>query len=155
MNRTIGAILAVAALGASLAIGMVPALAQGDGGKKLAQSEVASKTEQFKSVAKTDKAYKDAAPGTDLSVALKLVDKPAVFKGTVVKLFDPEGLLILNFAKDYRTAITAVLRKKDFSAFPNMATLKDQEILISGTVTTYQGRPQIELTKPDQIRIVK
>lgn len=158
MNRTFGSILAVGALAAALGVGFAPARAQEKGEKvKLAQSEAASKTEQYKTVAKTDKAYKDAHASTDLAGALKLVDKPATFKGTVVKLFEPKGrtMVILNFAADYKTAITAVLRKSDFAAFPDVAALQDKEVLVSGKVTTYQDRPQIELTKPDQIKLVK
>lgn len=153
MKWITGSIVALGALVAGLGIGSLPVQAQND--PPPGQREVASKTEQFKTVTKTDRPYRDAAPATDLNVGLKLVGKPAVFRGTVVKLFEPDGLLILNFAKDYRTAITAVLRKRDFSAFPDMGSLLDREILIHGIVSTHQGRPQIELTKPEQIRLVK
>lgn len=155
MNRFSRSILAVAAL---VVAGLSPAFAQGGAERpKLVQSEAASKTEQFKTVGKTDKAYKDALPATDLGGALKLVDKPAAFKGTVVKLFEPRGgtMVILNFAKDYKAAITVVLRKSDYGAFPDVASLQDKEVLVTGKVTTYQERPQLELTKLEQIKLVK
>lgn len=157
MRRSVGSYFAAVALTATLIGGLGISQAQEAPEKKYAQGEVASKTEQFKTIGKSDKAYKDALAAVDLAGALKLVDKPAAFKGTVVQLFQPRGgtLLILNFAKDYKTAMTAVLRKADYAAFPDLATLKDKEVVVSGTISTYQERPQIALTKPEQIKVVK
>jgi hypothetical protein len=64
-------------------------------------------------------------------------------------------LLILDFDKNYRTAMTAILRNADFPKFPGMRTLESKEILVAGKFTEYQGRAQIELSDPGQIKLVK
>ena len=98
-----------------------------------------------------------ALKATDLEGARKLTDKEGIFTGTVTKVFAPKSnsLVILNFASDYHTAITATIRQRSFGAFPPLSPLEGKTILFHGTVTTYQNRPEIELTGPSQIKIVK
>jgi hypothetical protein len=124
---------------------------------KKSQEESASKSATFTTVAATDKSVTGAVKATDLEGVKKLVGKPITFTGTVTKAFAPKGnnLVILNFAADYKTAVTAIVRQDSFSAFPLLATLEGKKVVVTGTVTEYQGRPEIELKTPSQIKLVK
>ena len=121
------------------------------------QKSVVSKTAKFETVAKTDKAYTSAIDAHDKSTADKMVGKDGAFRGKVAKLFSPRGgsVLILNFDSDYKTALTAVLKKSDFSKFPDMSQLEGKEIVVSGKFSDFKGSAEIVLTDPKQILIVK
>ncbi|HEY2867591.1 MAG TPA: hypothetical protein VGJ02_10910 [Pyrinomonadaceae bacterium] len=122
-----------------------------------AQSDVADKKATFATVAKTDKAYTDAIDAHDLDKAKSLEGKKGAFKGTVAKVFAPNsgGVLILNFDNNYKIALTAALRKADFSSFPDMNQLLGKEILISGKFEDFKGAAEIVLTDKKQISIVQ
>jgi hypothetical protein len=96
----------------------------------------------------------DAAKLDDLK---KQEDKETAFKGTVAKVFTAKGnsLLILNFAKNYKDAATAVLRPANYDKFPDMKKLLNKKVLVSGKIELYNGSPEIVLTKPEQIKIIK
>lgn len=128
-----------------------------DHGSDASQKSVASKSAKFETVAKTDKAYTSAIDAHDKAAAGKLVGKDGSFKGTVAKLFSPRGgsVLILNFDNDYKTALTAVLKKGDFSKFPDMSQIDGKEIVVSGKFSEFKGNTEIVLTDPKQIVIVK
>ena len=122
-----------------------------------AQSSVADKKATFATVAKTNKAYTDAIDAHDLSKAKALEGKTGAFKGTVAKVFvsNTGTVLILNFDNDYKTAITAALRKGDFSSFPDMNALLGKEVLVSGKFEDFRGATEILLTDKKQIAIVQ
>jgi hypothetical protein len=142
---------------------MLPGMAQtvkpGDkaGEKKdpPAQSSVATK-KAFGTIAAKDPAVEKALAANDLPAIQKLVGKTGAFKGTVVKVFTSRNnsIVILNFAKNYKEAATAVLKPEHYAKFPNMQSLKDKTVLVTGKVISYQERPEIELTKPEQIKII-
>ena len=94
-------------------------------GDKSPQAGAASKTAKFETVLKTDELYKNAIDAHDLASAKKLIDKDGAFKGKVAKVFTMRDgvVLILNFDRDYKMALTAVLRKADFSTFPDMEAI--------------------------------
>jgi len=119
-----------------------------------AQASVASK-KSFSSEP-ASKAAK-AISAADLEKALTLVGKKGSFQGTVSAVYTPEsnGLVILDFADDYKTALTAVLFAKDYKKFPNMQTLKGQSVVVNGQFKAYEGKAEIELTDPKQISILK
>ena len=121
------------------------------------QSESASKSAKFATVKAADSALKDAVPAKDLAGAKKLVGKPGKFVGVVAKVYSPQtnGIVILNFDKNYRTALTAVLRPTDFAKFPDMKSLEGKKVLVSGKFVAYKEQVEIELTDPAQIKIVQ
>ena len=118
---------------------------------------VASKTAKFGTVDKNDAAYKNALDAHDLAGTLKLVGKEGSFKGTVSKFFEERDgdLIVFDFDSNYRPAITAVLRNADFPKFPDVKTLEGKEIVVSGKFVDYHGKAQLELSDPNQIKIVK
>ncbi len=121
------------------------------------QKSAASKTAKFEIISKTDPLYTSAIDAHDLSAANDKIGKEAAFRGTVSKVFESNkgGLLILNFDPDYKTALTAVLRRADFSKFPEMNLLLGKEIVVRGKFIDYQGRAEIVLTDAAQILIVE
>lgn len=131
--------------------------AQERGTPKKMQKEVASGTAIFATVARTDDAYQNARDAHDLDGAHHALGQPGSFKGTVSQLFEQRDgdLAILDFDKNYRTALTAIVRNADFAKFPELKPLEGKEIIVSGKFTDYQGRAQIQITDPDQIKLVK
>ena len=121
------------------------------------QSSVASKTAKFQNVAKTDALYTGALDAHDKAGAEKLIGKSGAFKGTVTKAFTPRngGLVILNFDDDYKSAMTAVLKKSDFAKFPDLSELVGKEVVVSGKFMDFKGSPEIELSDPKQVALVK
>jgi DNA/RNA endonuclease YhcR with UshA esterase domain len=126
-------------------------------GAAKSQASAASKTAKFGTVKAGDGSVAKALKASDLAGAKKLVGKEGTFEGVVVKVFSPSSnsLVILNFDKNYRNALTAVLRTKNYAAFPDMQTLKGKRVLISGTFEDYKGSTEIQLTKPEQVKLVQ
>jgi micrococcal nuclease len=75
----------------------------------------------------------------------------------VTKAFTPRsgGIVILNFDDDYKSAMTAVLKKSDFSKFPDVSQLVGKEVVVSGKFMDFKGSPEIELSDPKQVAVVK
>lgn len=121
------------------------------------QSSVAAKDKTFATIAAADPAVAKATAASDKAASAKLVGKEGALVGTVVAVYSPEsnGIVILNFAKNFREAASVILRPKNYAKFPDLKTLKDKKIVVTGKVIDYQGQPEIELTAPTQIKIVK
>ncbi len=121
------------------------------------QATVASKTATFATIAATDAKVKAALKPEDLPAAQKLIGKEATFSGTVAKVFQPKSnsVVLLNFAENYRDAISAAIQAKDFPAFPDLNTLAGKKVLITGKVMDYHGRTEVELTSVAQVKLVK
>jgi hypothetical protein len=121
-----------------------------------AQASVAVK-KSFATISAKDPAVAKATDAKDLAAVKKLVNKEASLKGTVVKVFTARGnsIVILNFAKNYKEAASVVLKPEHYAKFPNMETLKDKTVLVTGKVILFREQPEIELTKPEQVKVVQ
>ena len=121
------------------------------------QTEAASKTAKFGTVEAGDGSVREALKATDLAGAKAKQGKMGAFTGKITKVFAPKsnGVVILNFANDFKTALTAVVEAKNFAAFPDLADLKGKTVLVSGKFDAFKGAPQILLKTPDQLKIVK
>jgi DNA/RNA endonuclease YhcR with UshA esterase domain len=119
------------------------------------QAEVAAKGD-FGTIKESDPAVKKALDAKDLSGGTKLIGKEAAFQGNVAKVYTSEGdtVVILNFDKNFRSAMTAVLKPADYAKFPVMAKLDGKHVLVTGKLAEYRGQPEIELTKPEQIKVI-
>jgi DNA/RNA endonuclease YhcR with UshA esterase domain len=124
--------------------------------KRKAQSEVAAKG-AFPIIKASAPAVKQAYPATDLAGAKKLIGKTVGITGTVVKVYLPKSnkIVLLNFAKDYKTALTGAIKLEDFGKFPALATLEDRKVLVTGKVVLYKGAPEVEVTQTGAIKIIK
>lgn len=135
-----------------------PALAQG--GKPRPehkpQAEVEAKA-QFATVKADDGAVKKALDAKQLDEAKKLIGKEGAFKGTVTKVFAPKGnaVVILDFAPNFKEAVTAVVKAESYPKFPDLNQLKDKKVLVTGKFEDFRGAPQIVLEKLDQIKLIK
>ena len=121
------------------------------------QAQSASKTAIFDTVAKTDDTVKAALDAHDQKAAGKLVGKTGSFTGTVTKLYSPKSgsIVILNFDRDYKTALTAVVKRDDFGRFPDLSRLEGKQVLVTGKFIDFKGSTEIDLTKLEQIKIVE
>lgn len=120
------------------------------------QASVATKKE-FATVGEKDAAVTKALDASKLTELKKLEDKDATFKGTIAKVYTSRGnsMMILNFADNYKEAATAVLRPKYYDKFPDMEKLDGKKVVVSGKIVIYKGQPEIMLTKPEQIKVIK
>jgi len=77
--------------------------------------------------------------------------------GKVVVSYNSGKACFLNFHEDYKKHFTAVIFASDFSRFPSdpqdYYLYKDVEV--SGLIKEYEGKPEIILNSPSQIKIVK
>ena len=121
-----------------------------------AQSELASKAATFGTILAADPAVAKALEAHDLASAQKMIGKAGAFQGTVTQVYSPDDhdIVILDFDKKYKTALTAVLMPADYAKFPDLATLEGKHVLISGTWGAPKGKPQITLTSPAQVKII-
>ena len=136
-----------------------PAPAPAAGADKVvpAQSAVAAKM-AFSTVAASDKSVAAALDAKALADALKLVGKPGAFQGTVSAVYSPRNhsLAILDFAPDYHDAVTATVKPDAYAKFPDLKTLVGKHVLVSGKFSaTAHGVAQIEMTGPDQVKVIK
>ncbi len=118
------------------------------------QSQLALKG-AFPSVAKAQ--LSGALDAKNLALATKTVGKTAIFSGVVDRVYLPKSgkTVLLNFAKDYKTALVGSVMAKDYRQFPDLTKLKGQRVAVKGKVVLYKGLPQIELSGPGAIRLVK
>jgi hypothetical protein len=113
--------------------------------------------QKFESVSKSGNVWQKALESHDLGTAAKLIGHAGSFKGTVSKVYESRDgdIVILDFDSNYLTALTAVLKKPDTSKFPDIRTLEGRDIVVSGMFVAYQGKAEIALTTPDQIKLVR
>ncbi len=122
-----------------------------------AQSVLASKTAAFGTVSASDPAVARALEAHSLADAQKQVGKAGAFQGTVSQAYSPDDhdIVILDFDKKYKTALTAVVMPADYAKFPDLAALNGKHVLVSGTWSAPKGKPQITLTSPAQVKIIQ
>jgi hypothetical protein len=75
--------------------------------------------------------------------------------GRVVRVFASRGgNTFLDFCEDYRDCpFTSVIFSSDKNKFGDLASLAGRQIEIRGPITVYQGRPEIIIRDPEQIRL--
>ena len=148
----ISSLKSFAAIAVVIAAVCISATAQGK-----SQSELASKTAKFETVTAADTSVKGALDAHDLKAAAGMVGKSGSFTGTVTKTFSPRSgtVLILNFDSDYKTALTAVIKRADYGKFPDLTKLEGKKVLITGKFTDFHDATQIELSSADQIKLIE
>jgi len=106
----------------------------------------------------TDKTVTTALDAKALAEALKQVGHPGAFQGTVSAVYSPDDhdVTILDFAPHYKDAVTAPAKPNAYAKLPDLQSLAGKHILISGTWSkNSHGVAQIELTRPEQIKIIQ
>lgn len=99
---------------------------------------------------------KDAGvPIIDWKDASKHVSKEVIVQGTIIVTKNTGKICFLNF--DKARSFTAVVHEANYKNFPQPpeSAYKRKLVRIHGTITTYKGKPQIEVTKPEQITVLE
>jgi DNA/RNA endonuclease YhcR with UshA esterase domain len=76
-------------------------------------------------------------------------------EGRVLRVFTSRsGSTFLDFCQDYRSCpFTSVIFAGDRSRFGNLGSLEGRNVEIAGEITTYNGRAEIIVRDPKQIRV--
>jgi len=93
-------------------------------------------------------------PCVDIRNAGPLVGKSGCVAGLVLRVYSARtGNTFLDFCQDYRTCpFTSVIFASDKSKFGDLGSLQGKRVEIRGDVTTYQGRTEIIIRDPQQVR---
>ncbi|MGO8673815.1 MAG: hypothetical protein ACLQVD_20950 [Capsulimonadaceae bacterium] len=118
------------------------------------QSTVAAKA-SFTVIEATDPLLKSAIPASHKAAAATLIGKTGAFVGTVANVYRSHDVVILDFDKNYRSALTAVVKSQSISKLPALAPLLNVRVLVSGQFVSYRGNPEIDIDNPGQIKIVQ
>jgi len=95
------------------------------------------------------------APGcVDFHDAASLAGKTGCVSGRVLKVFTSKGgNTFFDFCEDYHDCpFTSVIFSSDKSKFGDIESLAGRQIEIRGSVTVYQGKPEIIMRDAAQIR---
>ena len=93
----------------------------------------------------------------DYSEADNFVGEYKTVKGKVDNLYYSKSsdTTFINFCPDYKTcSFCAVVFSSDKSKFDNLYNYDGKTVEITGLIKTYQGRPEIILNNPSQIKVV-
>lgn len=87
--------------------------------------------------------------------ATNYLNQEVVVRDVVVQVALRQTLALLNLNQQYpNSPLTCVIRANKTNKFPDLEGYLGQRVEVSGRITTYQGRPQIILTTPNQIKIL-
>jgi DNA/RNA endonuclease YhcR with UshA esterase domain len=107
-------------------------------------------------------AFAGTFPASDAKAIKDALGKSAVITGSVASVTSPQSgsIYFINFKGNERGQFTGIIKKEHLEAVNKgfdgdvAKALKGKEIELSGVLTSYRDTPQIEVTKPDQIKIV-
>jgi len=90
----------------------------------------------------------------DFHDVAELAGKSGCVTGRVLKVFTSKGgSTFLDFCQDYHDCpFTSVIFSSDKNKFGDLQSLAGRQIEIRGSVTVYEGRPEIIIRDADQIR---
>jgi hypothetical protein len=85
------------------------------------------------------------------------VGKEVTIKGVVTEVMVMKsGLAYLNIDGKYPdNKFTALVFKRDAEPFGDLKVWEKKKVEITGKIDDYKGKPQMVLSKPDQIKAVK
>ncbi|MEK6953090.1 MAG: hypothetical protein AABX29_08825 [Nanoarchaeota archaeon] len=91
----------------------------------------------------------------DYTEASKYVGEYKTVRGKVDNVFiSNKNNSFLNFCPNYKTcSFSATIFSSDASKFSNIRGYEGKTVEITGLIKTYQGRPEIIINDPNQIKI--
>lgn len=96
---------------------------------------------------------------TELDQLRAQANQDVVVEGLVTDIgtTQTKSITFINLGLPKKQGFVAVIFQKSYGAFPDgFGAYKDQKLRISGTLSLYQSdRPQIVVSSPEQIQIVK
>ncbi len=95
-----------------------------------------------------------APPCVDMRNAGSLEGKSGCVAGLVLRVYSARsGNTFLDFCQDYRTCpFSSVIFASDKNKFGDLGSLQGKRVEIRGEVVNYQGRAEIILRDPQQVR---
>jgi hypothetical protein len=95
-----------------------------------------------------------SAACVDIRNAATLEGKRGCVGGLILRVYTARsGNSFLDFCQDYRTCpFTSVIFSKDQAKFGDLGSLQGKRVEIKGDVVAYQGRAEIILHDPQQVR---
>lgn len=97
-------------------------------------------------------------PGTiSWEEAHRHLGEEVLVEGRIVRTHRSRDRLFLNFHPNWRKYVTVVVPAEELSRFPEDPERHygGREVRVTGTVTTYEGRPEIVVRDPSRIRVVR
>jgi len=93
-------------------------------------------------------------PCADIRNAGPQVGKSGCVAGLVLRVYSARtGNTFLDFCQDYRTCpFTSVIFASDKNKFGDLGSLQGKRVEIRGDIVTYQGRAEIIIRDPQQVR---
>ncbi len=94
-------------------------------------------------------------PVIDWQEAPKFVDQEVIVQGTIVATNNIGRMCFLNF--DTARTFTAIVRQRHYRQFPQPPEkmYNNQVVRIRGLISEFKGRPQIEVSRPEQVQILE
>lgn len=88
--------------------------------------------------------------------AAEYVGKTVTVEGTIVRSHNSGKACFLNFHPDYQNYLSLVIFASDFNRFPSLPEkyYLNKKVRVRGRILLYQGRPEIILSSPEQIKLV-
>jgi hypothetical protein len=87
--------------------------------------------------------------------ATNYLNQPVIVHDVVVQVALHTTVALLNLNQKFPDSpLTCVIRSADTNRFPDPQSYLGQRVEVSGSITEYQGRPQIILTTTNQIKIL-
>lgn len=107
-------------------------------------------------IALTSLAVGQSLPTYTYEEAAKHVGQKAIVKGRIIGTRNTGTICFLNFHPNYREHLSLVIYGENFAKFPTSpeTLYKDKDVEVTGFITQYQGRPQIIVSDPSEIKIV-
>jgi DNA/RNA endonuclease YhcR with UshA esterase domain len=93
----------------------------------------------------------------DVCNARSYIGKEIAVQGIVVEVYKSgTSSIFLNFGNAYpRQCFYGVIFSRDFNKFPNIQSYEGKEVVLNGLVQEYQGRIEIILESPEQVKFVE
>lgn len=87
----------------------------------------------------------------------KYYGETVIVEGTIVATYNSGKACFLNFHRNWKRYFTVVIFRSDFRKFsyPPEEYYKDKKVRVKGTIKEYQGKPEIIMRNPSQIRVIK
>jgi DNA/RNA endonuclease YhcR with UshA esterase domain len=84
------------------------------------------------------------------------VHESATVKGKIAEVYRTERVVHLNFERAFPDQpFTAVIFANRTNLFPKIDDLKNKTVEVTGTITEYRNRPEIILTRTNQLRVLE
>ena len=98
-----------------------------------------------------------AAPCVDIHSAPDLMGKNGCVSGLILRVYTAaSGNTFLDFCQDYRTCpFTSVIFAADKAKFGDVGSLQGSRVELRGGVVSYEGRAEIVIHEPRQVRSLR